>query len=198
MRKVSTVAALLTVLVVACGGVSDEPSVPSTAAAGETSHADGPSSTLPTEETSPIDGSDGRLQTEEEQVLEVEPVDPVKGEDGSSQSPAPPSEDAPAPPPVVDHSNPQVATAITDLVVRFGIDVAAVEVVSIEEVTWPDGSVGCPLPGMRYTQALVNGSRIVLKAGGVQYQYNSGGGREPFYCANPSEPVPGDGDYGDI
>ncbi|MFZ0015637.1 MAG: hypothetical protein WAL25_16145, partial [Acidimicrobiia bacterium] len=37
---------------------------------------------------------------------------------------------------------------------RLGIDVGAVEVLSSESVTWSDGSLGCPEPGMFYTQAL--------------------------------------------
>ena len=38
--------------------------------------------------------------------------------------------------------------------------------VSVEEVTWRDGSRGCAQPGMAYTQALIDGSRITLRAGG--------------------------------
>ena len=42
-----------------------------------------------------------------------------------------------------------------------------VTVVSYEDVTWPDGALGCPEPGMSYTQALVPGARLVLEADGV-------------------------------
>ena len=41
---------------------------------------------------------------------------------------------------------------------------ADIKVLSAEAVTWPDGSLGCPQPGMMYTQALVPGFRIVLQA----------------------------------
>jgi hypothetical protein len=40
---------------------------------------------------------------------------------------------------------------------------------------------------MRYTQALVNGSRIVLETDGRQYFYHQGAGRAPFWCENPAE-----------
>jgi hypothetical protein len=72
--------------------------------------------------------------------------------------------------------------AIADLRARLG-NAAEIEFVSQEEVTWRDGSLGCPQPGWSYTQALVNGTRIVLRHDGILYEYHSGGQRRPFYCA---------------
>jgi hypothetical protein len=42
----------------------------------------------------------------------------------------------------------------------------SLELVSAQAVTWPDGSLGCPQPGMGYTTALVPGYRIRLRAKG--------------------------------
>ena len=81
-----------------------------------------------------------------------------------------------------------VDQAKADLVKRLGVDAAQVSVVSSEEVTWPDGSLGCPEPGMRYTQALVPGNRTVLEVGGTQYSYHSGAHRPPFLCEQPQPP----------
>jgi hypothetical protein len=81
-----------------------------------------------------------------------------------------------------------VDQAKADLTKRLGVDAAQVTVVSSEDVTWPDGSLGCPEPGMRYTQALVPGNRTVLEAGGKQYSYHSGGHRAPFLCEQPQPP----------
>jgi hypothetical protein len=78
-----------------------------------------------------------------------------------------------------------VEQATADLVTKLGVPAAGVKVVSAEEVTWSDGSLGCPEQGMRYTQALVNGMRIVLEADGKRYEYHSGGSRAPFLCENP-------------
>jgi hypothetical protein len=50
---------------------------------------------------------------------------------------------------------------------------------------------------MSYTQSLVNGTRVVLEIGGVQYEYHSGPDGELFYCANPTAPV-ADSGYGDV
>ncbi len=79
--------------------------------------------------------------------------------------------------------------AVSDLADRLGVDESEITVVSVEEVTWSDGSLGCPEPGMMYTQALENGSLIVLEADGIEYEYHSGVGQDPFYCATPIAPV---------
>ncbi len=82
-----------------------------------------------------------------------------------------------------------VDQATADLSKRLGVDAAAVTVVSSDEVTWPDGSLGCPEPGMRYTQALVPGNRTILEVDGKQYHYHSGGHRAPFLCEHPQSPT---------
>ena len=60
-----------------------------------------------------------------------------------------------------------------DLAGRLGIEAEAIELVQAEAVTWPDGSLGCPEPGMFYTQALVEGYRVILRAGGEEYDYRA-------------------------
>lgn len=75
-----------------------------------------------------------------------------------------------------------VEQAIADLAARLGVDPATIEVVSVEEVDWPDASIGCPQPGMSYAQVIVNGTKIVLSVDGTEYAYHQGGSREVFYC----------------
>jgi len=75
-----------------------------------------------------------------------------------------------------------VRAAIADLRQMLTDPIADIAVVSVEPVTWPDSSVGCPRPGISYMQVLVEGSRIVLSHGGVEYEYHQGGGRNPFFC----------------
>ena len=87
--------------------------------------------------------------------------------------------------------------ALTDLAARLDVDPSEIEVVSVEEVTWPDGSLGCPKPGMSYTQALVDGQLIILAVDGREYEYHSGRGREPFYCPADQATPPTAGGYGD-
>ncbi len=81
------------------------------------------------------------------------------------------------------------AAAVNDLAERLGIDPADISVVSAEEVTWSDASVGCPKPGMMYAQVLTPGSRIVLEANGKRYEYHSAAGKAPFLCEHPKPPV---------
>ena len=80
-----------------------------------------------------------------------------------------------------------VHQAIADLAGMLGISATEVTVARVEEVTWRDGSIGCAVPGMMYTQALVDGQRVVLTAQGKQYEYHSGGSRSAFYCEKPTE-----------
>jgi hypothetical protein len=81
--------------------------------------------------------------------------------------------------------------AIEDLAQRQGVDASAITVVSTDEVTWRDGSMGCPQPGMNYTQSLVPGTRVVLELDGARYEYHAGGARTIFLCENPQAPVEG-------
>lgn len=77
--------------------------------------------------------------------------------------------------------------AVADLATRLSVPESEVEVLSEEEVTWRDGSLGCAEEGMSYTQALVDGSRLVLEVDGTRYAYHSGGTRAPFLCEEPTE-----------
>lgn len=85
------------------------------------------------------------------------------------------------------HPDPFVASAMADLAERRAIDAASITFVSIERVTWRNGAMGCPEPGMSYTQALIRGSRILLEVDGVSYWYHSGGVRAPFLCEKPEK-----------
>ena len=79
-----------------------------------------------------------------------------------------------------------LAAAIADLFRDTGVDPDDIEVVVHEQVTWRDGSLGCPKPGMFYTQALVEGYRIVLQAGGEEVAYHGSAGKPPFRCDHPA------------
>jgi hypothetical protein len=66
---------------------------------------------------------------------------------------------------------------------------ADVKVASVEAVTWPDGSLGHPEPGMDYTMALVPGYRVVLQAGDKFHEYHTDrSGARIVYCGPPATP----------
>jgi hypothetical protein len=78
----------------------------------------------------------------------------------------------------------KIALAVADLAQRTGVDPAAVTVVSAEAVEWSDGSLGCPQPGMAYLQVITPGYRLVLAAGGQEYNYHAAVEGEFFLCEN--------------
>jgi hypothetical protein len=82
-----------------------------------------------------------------------------------------------------------VDTAVADLAGRLRIPPDEVAVVEARSVVWPDGSFGCPEPGMQYAQVLQEGVLIRLSAGGNTYSYHGGGSRKPFLCEHPAAPV---------
>ncbi len=56
------------------------------------------------------------------------------------------------------------------------------ELVSAEAVTWPDSSLGCPSPGVSYTQALVDGLRVIVSVDGTRYDFRFGAGTDLKLC----------------
>jgi hypothetical protein len=97
-------------------------------------------------------------------------------------------------PPEADNQNPLVLQAKEDLADRLGVPMSEIELLSFEEVVWPDSSIGCPQPGMRYKQVPYDGALIRLSADGQVYDYHSGGSRGPFLCEKaykePEKPTP--------
>ena len=77
---------------------------------------------------------------------------------------------------------PLVNTAIDDLTRRLAINRSAISVIEARSVVWPDGSFGCPRPGMAYQQVQQDGFLIRLRAIGQDFAYHGGGSRAPFLC----------------
>ena len=53
------------------------------------------------------------------------------------------------------------------------IDGAEATLVVAEAATWPDGSLGCAVPGRVYTQVQTPGYRVVFEAGGERWDYRA-------------------------
>lgn len=75
-----------------------------------------------------------------------------------------------------------VTQAKEDLAGRLSIPIDQIEVLDARSVVWPDASLGCPQPDMRYKQVQVDGALIRLQAEGQVYEYHSGGSRGLFLC----------------
>jgi hypothetical protein len=72
--------------------------------------------------------------------------------------------------------------AIADLAQWLSIPPTEITLVEATPVIWPDSSLGCPQPGMAYTQVQQDGLLIRLQASNQIYEYHSGGIRDPFLC----------------
>ena len=83
--------------------------------------------------------------------------------------------------------------ALEDAARRTGSDRSRLEVISSEHVTWPDGSLGCPEPGVMYTMALVPGYRIRIRAGTEVLDYHASRRGSLTFCPpqRSVDPVPG-------
>ncbi len=60
-----------------------------------------------------------------------------------------------------------------ELATEQGVSAADVKVISAQPVNWPNGALGCPKPGMMYTQAIVPGYRVELEAAGHRFTYHA-------------------------
>lgn len=138
------------------------------------------STTSPSTSTSTTSPSDSPFQQEEAEKVE-EGAD--RSEDPAPTDPTPEPADPPS----------RIDLAVNDLARRLDVERQVVTVISEEDVVWRDGSLGCPEPGMSYTQALVtNGFLIKLRVDGDIHEYHGAGDTPPFYCENPTEPYKGE------
>ena len=108
---------------------------------------------------------------------------PVRPSVSPDLPPGAPASNAPVtgevPEPVLQAIQQQLATDVP------GVDLSAATVVTAEAVEWPDGSLGCPEPGMFYTQAITPGYKVVISVGGVEYDYRATDAGQARLCQDP-------------
>lgn len=85
-----------------------------------------------------------------------------------------------------------VRAARADATRRTGLAPEGFELLGAESVTWPDGGLGCPQPGVKYTMAPVAGFRIRLGAAAqvLDYHASTRGHLELCPPGRSVEPVP--------
>jgi hypothetical protein len=83
-----------------------------------------------------------------------------------------------------------IGEIVADAAQRLSVAVVDVEVVRAEAVTWPDGSLGCPEPGIVYTQALVPGYWVVVEADERQLDYRAGRRGSFLLCEDTTTAAP--------
>jgi hypothetical protein len=75
------------------------------------------------------------------------------------------------------------AQARADVARTIGLADPTALSVDVESVTWSDGSLGCPMPGMVYTQALVPGWRLVVTDSARRWTYHASRSGAWVQCA---------------
>jgi len=66
-----------------------------------------------------------------------------------------------------------VQLAKESLARKFKISADQIHLSSVEAVTWPDASLGCPQPGILYAQVVTPGFQILLEAIGQAFTYHT-------------------------
>src|SRR5699024_1891292 len=99
------------------------------------------------------------------------PSDDTNGRNDTNEGASTPEPSVTQPSPSAS-LDPEVAEAVADLAEREDIAENDITISEREHVTWPNGALGCPQPGDSYTQALVEGERLVLQAHGQEFDYH--------------------------
>jgi hypothetical protein len=89
----------------------------------------------------------------------------------------------------------QVSAAQFNLANRAGISADKIVVSEARVVNWGSSAIGCPQTGMSYTQAIVPGVQLLLKANGITYHYHGHKGGKLIFCPDNrvEEPAYGPG-----
>ena len=120
-------------------------------------------------------------------------VPPTTSAPTTAPTPATLPEDTLVPPPKTGESPDELLGRIlADATERTGSD--DLEVIRDEAVTWSDGSLGCPEPGVLYQQVLVPGYWVEIDAAGTRLDYRAGASGFFKLCegANRVPPAPVD------
>ncbi len=67
--------------------------------------------------------------------------------------------------------------ALDTLSQKINADRKNIQLIHLARFNWPDAALGCPKPGIVYTQAIVPGHLALLKHGDKQYRVHLGNGR---------------------
>ena len=78
-----------------------------------------------------------------------------------------------------------IQMVVEDLASREGIAASNVELLSVESLDWPDGSLGCPVAGVSYIQVVTPGYRIILGVESESFDYRATVDGSFRICQNP-------------
>lgn len=171
MRRTGWVVLALVAIMAAAGCEEELTASPDAPAAGSA----GPSQ--PSETLEPL------VPTDDAQPAPDQPRDPA-----ASRPPAdPPGAGGPATGGVPE---PYLDAVLADAARRAGVGAGQVRVERAQPAQWPDGSLGCPEPGMQYIQMIVDGYWVELTAGGRAFDYRLDGQGNYRLCERPDRSPP--------
>jgi hypothetical protein len=121
------------------------------------------------------------------QVMAADPPLPPRNIAPPTRIPDPVAPVTPAGDPVSTSEMPEAVrrAVVADAATRFRVSPNEVVLTKAEQVTWPDGSLGCPRPGRSYVQMQVPGFRVVAKTTGGELLYHTDGRASAVNCASP-------------
>lgn len=73
---------------------------------------------------------------------------------------------------------------LDDAAGRTGVPADDLVPVRADQIVWNDGSLGCPRPGEVYTEALVRGYWVILRAGDQTLDYRAADTGYFVFCDN--------------
>jgi hypothetical protein len=120
----------------------------------------------------------GDEATSSSQTVETTVLLPPSDPSSTSSTSVPSSGEGDAPAAYID-------AVVADAAERAGVSADEVEVLDARSVEWPDGSLGCPQPGMLYAQVITFGYQIVVAAAGETFDYRLGGRGNFRLCETP-------------
>ncbi|RMG94697.1 MAG: hypothetical protein D6706_13425 [Chloroflexi bacterium] len=124
------------------------------------------------------------LVTAEPRTIDLTQITPVPPEQGELIV-----QPEPGKPNIPEHLKTFIQTLKEDLANRKNLNIEDIQVITIEEVTWPDSGIGCPQPGMMYLTVLTPGYKVILAADNQQYIYHSKDTTYFVLCEN-NKPAP--------
>ena len=94
-------------------------------------------------------------------------------------TPTSPTSVAPSPSP---ESPPSVRAALADAAQHIGVPVDQLRVEQLQATQWPDSALGCPRPGMMYSQIVTPGYLVVISGAGKLLEYHTDAGSRVVLC----------------
>ena len=93
--------------------------------------------------------------------------------------------------PIPARTDPQmlIENSREDLAERLSISDTLINLVEIDEVLWPDASLGCSQTGDTYAQTQTRGYLVKLEYAGNEFEYHANLHGVFFYCKNPTPPI---------